>query len=171
VNRFESAHPITVRAGEGSSLNFKLLRVVPSAPRAVSVAALRKHLTDLRLEGRNRDQAVASVQKRQERHFATTTAKSDRAPAGAASKEKNYARHPAGVDDDFIRRTMARKVAGDERAGDAVLHPHGHGGKPVKGHPEVQRVEEDSFERKATLEEAAEKQRLIDELSKIKDEE
>jgi hypothetical protein len=169
MNRFETSRPVTVRAGEGSSLNFKLLRVVPSAPRAVAVAALRKHLSDLKLEGRTRDAAVAAIQRRQERKFASHTAtKAERAPAS----EQTYARHPAGVDDEFIRRTMARKVAGDERAGDAVLHPSRTpaGTKPIKGKAEVTAVD-DPLESKAATEESAEKKRLIEELSRIKPEE
>jgi hypothetical protein len=177
-NRFETAAPVNVRAGEGSSLNFKLLRVVPTAPRAVAIAALRKHLADLKLEGRARDLAVAAVQRRAERHLAAATAKPDRGPASAVDKEKaeklkkSYARHPAGADDEFIRRTMARKVAGDERAGEAVLHPKSrYKGKLIKGHPQVTPTDEDEVEKKTTLDEAVEKQHLIEELSKIKEEE
>jgi hypothetical protein len=177
-NRFETHIPVEVKTGEGSDLNFKLLRVVPSAPRAVAVANVRKILLDLKLEGRSRDLAIAAVQRRMDRHLASATPKSERSPASddkaREAKEqavKSYARHPASVDDEFIRRTMARKVAGDERGGEAVLHPKSrYAGKRIKGAPKVETQDDDDGQ-KASQEEAQEKQRLIEELSRIKDEE
>ena len=46
-NRFEPSRKMTVKQGEASSLNFTLLRVVPSAPRAIAQASLRPHLVAL----------------------------------------------------------------------------------------------------------------------------
>lgn len=48
-NRFEPDPKVKVSAGEMTELNFKWVRVIPSAPTLVSVASLRPHLTELQL--------------------------------------------------------------------------------------------------------------------------
>jgi hypothetical protein len=179
TNRFATHKPVVVSSGEGSSLNFKLLRVVPSAPRAVAIAAVRKHLASLKLEGKGRDEAVASVQKRLDRKFASrhrVVKDGEEVPRRApASAGGSYVRHKAkDANEDFIRRTMARKVAGDEGSGE-LLAPRREPAGKLKGRAVVVDPGMDSSpsqeDERVALEEAAEKQRLIEELSKIKEEE
>ncbi|MGK5083326.1 hypothetical protein WDW37_08460 [Bdellovibrionota bacterium FG-1] len=69
-NRFETSREVVVHAGESTSLNLKLQRVVPSIPHALGVAALRPKLAELRVPTYERETAKQNVTDRQERTFA-----------------------------------------------------------------------------------------------------
>ncbi len=74
-NRFETSRRVTVKPGEASALNFKLLRVVPSIPRAVAYASLKPKFDDLRVPERERSHAVRTARERQDRVFASALVK------------------------------------------------------------------------------------------------
>lgn len=69
-NRFENSRKILAKAGESSSLNFKMLRVVPSAPRAISETAMKVKMDELAFDDRERVYALKVVRLRQERKLA-----------------------------------------------------------------------------------------------------
>lgn len=69
-NRFENSRRITAKAGEASTLNFKYLRVVPSAPRALSEAAMKVKMDEFSFDDRERVYAIKVVRLRQERKLA-----------------------------------------------------------------------------------------------------
>jgi hypothetical protein len=69
-NRFENSRKILAKAGESSTLNFKMLRVVPSAPRAISETAMKVKMDELAFDDRERVYALKVVRLRQERKLA-----------------------------------------------------------------------------------------------------
>jgi hypothetical protein len=99
-NRFEWSRRIRVSAGEASALNFRLLRVVPTAPRALAAATLAPRLVGLHVEEKESDTAVVAAKERQERVLASELV--DAGPdgvsddAGPPTREHNGAKAPKG---------------------------------------------------------------------------
>src|SRR5690606_17389117 len=60
-NRFADSRRITVKEGEATSLNFRVKRVVPETPAAVSVSAIKALLADFPLDEREVRDAVVVV--------------------------------------------------------------------------------------------------------------
>ncbi|MEK6580302.1 MAG: FecR domain-containing protein [Bdellovibrionota bacterium] len=166
-NRYEASRPIQVRSGEASSMNIQLLRVIPSIPRAVSIASLRAKLSSLSIGERQTAAAVHAVQNRQERKFASNMEHNEsRRPASVS----NYERHSKKEKDDseLYSRWVKKMVAG-EKVGEAILFPDQFYGRPqkVKIH-----VEDTGLRVPASRvqhpEQEAERKRLLEELSSIR---
>jgi hypothetical protein len=94
-NRFQVSRKVEAKAGEATSLNFKQLRVVPSTPRAVALAALRPKFDDLRVPERDRKTALRTAQARQERLFASELVKDDPVQDGAKADRKPSSASPS----------------------------------------------------------------------------
>ena len=69
-NRYQTGTEMKVKEGEASSLNFKLLRVMPSIPKAVLLSSLREKLKSFPIDDQVHSDAIAAAYKRQERKFA-----------------------------------------------------------------------------------------------------
>ncbi len=69
-NRYQSGTAVKVGPGETSSLDFKILRITPSAPSAVSLASVKKRLAPFHLSDREVEMALNEVRARQDRKFA-----------------------------------------------------------------------------------------------------
>jgi hypothetical protein len=69
-NRFEGTRNVRVFPGEASELMVKVMRVIPGMPTAVSLAALRPKLIDLRVAEKIQTQVLRVAAQRQERKFA-----------------------------------------------------------------------------------------------------
>ncbi|MGZ3709851.1 MAG: hypothetical protein ACXVBC_13100, partial [Bdellovibrionota bacterium] len=136
-NRFEPEHVVTVHPGEGSSLNFRLLRVVPSMPVAVSAAALRPKFNDLNLDQDTRKIATREILKRQGRKFAATLYEdSDDDHPGrkiASVKPKldasRYLRHQVSTEDSVLHAHWVKKMVGGEKIGERILYPDKYYGR------------------------------------------
>jgi hypothetical protein len=167
-NRFQPARRITVRAGEATSLNFKVLRVVPSTPRIVALSSLRQKLADLHLTERELVQAMESARERAERRLVVAAPSAARpleegghaviaprrAPAG------DYRRHLPAPDDAKARGRWLSHLTGGAGA-EPLLHPGRARAKPRIVDPLADE------HRRRERDEAAEKRRLMEALSRI----
>lgn len=176
-NRFEPSRKMTVKQGEASSLNFKLLRVVPSAPRAIAQASLKPHLVALRIPPRERAKALANAYTRAERRIAATfpaTTKNnqqERAPA-SESAAGSYERNPPDPNDAKLKQHMIDRIVGGEHGDESILFPERYTGKRAQGKIQVEDMDsklEAPNRPPSPKEEEAEKRRLIDALSKVND--
>jgi hypothetical protein len=190
-NRFEPSRKAQIAAGEASSLNFKLMRVVPSVPRAVAVSSLRPKFEGLRVPARERELALRRARERNERLFAAKLvpdevspewpnghpgrlgrhfrgpASAGPAPAPAKVDPKVYSAHgdePQGQDAELHERFVNRVVAGAPGA-DHLLHPRK---RAPRAHPPAQGrvIVKDQG---TPSPEDSEKRRLIEELSRIRE--
>lgn len=190
-NRFEPSRRIKVSAGEASELNFKQLRVVPTVPRALAMAALRGKLSELQLDEKSGKLAVRNAASRQERRFAAEiTAPEDESPArpdevdaggrGLASvPAQAEARKPRSpviktpaqeAEEERLRAHFVKKLSAGENVGQKILFPSGANGRSRQA--TVQIVDPAAeIERKSGRNEEKEKRRLIEELSRIRPEE
>lgn len=207
-NRFEPSRKVTAKAGEATSLNFKQLRVVPSMPRAVALAALRPKFDELHVPARDRTSAVHSAQARQERIFATSLVDGEKdsekhAAAQNAKDEKDshgdpsespgnevrerlkksrqaqanpesYSKHVDPAKVQAVRKKwVSRLVAGESGAENIVTPVVAGGRKPASAGTAEQGAgapgRSRGKARKLTPEDE-EKLRLIDELSRLRDE-
>lgn len=179
-NRFAESERMLVKAGEASSLNVGLNRVVPSIPAAVAVAQLRPKMMALHLSESEQSEAVAATTARRERKFASLPS-GERAPAGETTAQRRarkiigarskdltqYNRHHHQPVDRKLRAHLTRKLAGGESVGNEILYPDRYYGRTQK----VQILVEDpgaslDAQRRKTTD--VEKQRLIRELSQIR---
>lgn len=166
-NRYESSKHIRLRAGEASSMNMQLLRVLPSIPRAVSIASLRAKLSDLHIDERASAEAVRAVRDRQERKFASKMDHDDtRKPASVS----NYERHAKREKEDArLHSHWVKKMVAGEKVGETILFPDQFYGRPQKV-----KVEVDDFGARGPASQArhaaeeSERKRLLEELSSIR---
>jgi hypothetical protein len=167
-NIFENTRKVTAKAGEATSLDLSLQRVVPTPPKAVAVASLKPKLLDLHIENGEQARAVEASIRRADRTLAAklydvekneAIAKPGRKPAGS------YVRHASDKEDAELKSLWTKKmVAGDEE-GERILFPERFYGRPQKvkvqvidPHPHLTRSDD------------SEKKRLIEELSRIREE-
>lgn len=189
-NRFQPEARVAIAPGEASSMNFKQLRTVPAAPKAMALASLRAKLGEFQLPQRYRDVALGKAKERRERTFASEIAVKEaqepqevayadeadaqpvRAPASGSADLKvkdSPARgiYAARTDIDPVKRQLVRKLAGGEGVGEEILFPNHVRGKPRKFEVDVEDPGP-GFDRAARAQEEKEKRRLIEELSQIK---
>jgi hypothetical protein len=201
-NRFQTSRKVDAQAGEATSLNFKQLRVVPSTPRAVALAALRPKFDDLRVPERDRQMALRTARSRQDRIFATELVKEEkkdqgehtaRVPASehdpgqevrarleAAKKQihfpppaQNYSSRPSDEQVKRIRKNWVGRLVAGESGADNIVSPHAGGSRHSTQESRQAGVEGNAFiKRKARslTAEDEEKLRLIEELSRIREE-
>lgn len=178
-NRFEASQRITVRAGEFSALNFKLMRVQPSPPMAVSVATLRPRLTDLHLEAPIQEAAYRAAVRRQGRKFASKLVEGDpdqseieekRIAAKGGRVPASYHRHKSsGPDEDNrLKDHLVQRLVGEEKVGEQILYPDRYYGQAQKVAITVEDPAKE-FNAKLAQKEREEKQRIIEELTRIRE--
>lgn len=164
-NRFEPSRIVRAKAGESTTLNFKLLRVVPSAPQAVAAAPLKAKLFEMHVSQSDQTDAVRVVLNRQNRKFASKM-EADRSPA-SEGRVNSYMRHPPDPEDTYLKNHLMQKMVGGENLGERILYPDRYYGNSKK----IQVQVEDPgspFDQKLLKEEETEKKRLIHELLKIR---
>jgi hypothetical protein len=164
-NRFEPSRIVQAKAGESTQLNFKLLRVIPSAPQAVAAAPLKSKLFEMHVPQSDQTDAVRAVLNRQNRKFAATLDTS-RSPASDGQTD-SYLRHAPEPVDAYLKNHLMRKMVGGEQMGERILYPDRYYGNSQKIRVQV----EDPgtpFDQKLLKQEEVEKKRLMDELLKIR---
>lgn len=178
-NRYSPDSSVTTNAGEMSTLNLKLLRVVPTAAAAVNLASLHAVMSGMPIEPKERELALAAAQKRIERKFASkleVSAKGDRkiastSPGKIKVSDHRYERHiPAIEGEADARSEWLNRLTGGESSGKAMLHPRGLAsvGHKKKKNIKVEVHDPDlEMDRKKFKEEENEKIQLMNELKKI----
>ncbi|MBY0471717.1 hypothetical protein K2X30_11175 [bacterium] len=174
-NRFEPSRKIAVRAGEASTLGFRTGRVLPTAPRAISIASMRDKLHELGLEEKDYQIAIRSVRERQERKSVALNEASPKKGRSIASlrKSKNasYERHPSRglAADNAVRNAMIKRVVGGEPEGSKILFPDITTRTPSSVGIQVRSIESRAgYQATATEKhEELEKKKLIEELSNM----
>ncbi len=165
-NRFEPSRSVKVQAGESTTLNFKLLRVIPSLPQAISAASLRPRLDAFHLLESDAFNALRAVLKRQNRSFASDLSGSTR-KSTTDENRNTYLRHIPESSDVALHDHWVKKMVGGETIEEGILFPNETYGKHQKAHLEVVDPGE-KFNKKLKIQEEIEKKRLINELSQIR---
>ncbi len=146
-NRFEASRKMEAAPGEATSLNFKFLRVVPTAPKNVSVASLKILLNGLSLTPKEFNGAMDAAVVRAKRTFATQLAEKKSKPsaeeadrvlasepgvtAQAEQKaafakrqdQKRYERYAMKADDKEANDRWLLRVVGGDPEGKDFLFP------------------------------------------------
>jgi hypothetical protein len=165
-NRFQKNARVSVRAGEATSLSLDLQRVVPASPRAVAIASLRERLTALKVSDRDRSAAIRVTQVRHERKIASALEEMD-APAEHSAVKSKSGSKPAARGKKPQRKTASATayVRSQAHPEDASLQDHMR--ERMTGGVDAAELRARAKEQK---DEQKEKRRLIEELSKIKEE-
>ena len=178
-NRFEISKRISVQPGEASTLNFKLLRVVPSAPSAVALSSLKPRLQDLHLGEKAQMVAMVAAQARANRKLASdlngskhvsVAQKKEMQDTYALTKARaKYLPHPVDEEASRLKAHFVNRMVAGELAGEKMLYPDKFYGKAQS--VSVQVIDPaDKFLKKKQKNDDAEKKKLIEELAKIRDE-
>jgi hypothetical protein len=196
-NRFETEKKVEVKAGESTSLNFKLLRVIPSFPKAISIASLKSKLAQFRIGEKDQTKIYETAQARAERRMAADLSNEDKqeAPAEHADEKPgyqektmsdrriasastrhgpkrnySYSRTPVNSEEAAaLKARWVKKMTAGEDVGEKILYPDKFYGKPQKVKLLISDPAEKINARKHQTDDA-EKRRLIEELSQIRDE-
>lgn len=91
-NRFQAQSFVDVKPGETSSIDFKVVRVTPAQPSAVSLASVKKRLSDLDLDEQELELSLSDVRHRQDRRFASVLRESPL--LGDEAKQQQQANSP-----------------------------------------------------------------------------
>lgn len=182
-NRFDSTKKaeVTVKSGYASTLDFKLLRVVPSVPKIAATSSLKAKLKELHVPARESERALAIARNRQKELFVSfekTQNENVKAPKHEHSEHarKGHDRKIASVrtandpekNQEIAKDYLLRKTLGGNAEGMKILGATPVQRKPAqKAHVEVEDPEA-RLKAKQKSAEDAEKRRLIEELSKIR---
>ncbi|MBI2712506.1 MAG: FecR domain-containing protein [Bdellovibrio sp.] len=162
-NRFENEQRITVHSGQITELNFKLMRVVPSLPKPVSVPSLHPMLVELRVPEREQALAEASADRAKLRQLAGVAIEGDHEKRSPES----YLRHKSNTDDLMVRKMWIRKLAGGSDQGEKILYPDHDTRSEKTMNIEVQDVEA-RFKKRSEKAIEEEKRRIMQELTRIR---
>ena len=158
-NRFQNSRAIVAKEGEATSLNFKSMRVVPSTPRAVSLASAKEKFSELHLDDDWRMHYLKALKKRQDRKFASSLGSSH--PQRKTASHGSYERHRSYSNSGKVQKEMNRKIAGGNVDAEKLMYPEKTFHKPQ--HVEI---EIENFHKT----EDVEKKKLIEDLSQIRGE-
>jgi hypothetical protein len=190
ANRFDAAATVLVKAGEQSTLDFKLLRVVPSVPKVIAIASVKDKLQELDVPAHADQKAYAVIRAREKQVFAEQEKASQptdqypdeqvggKTPNRKSRKLASVPSSGAGDSDNSSPTAdywQAKSVGGDVD-GLKILKESKHaaaGRHPAKvsvtdESGAAAQAENDKLDQKHKKADAAEKQRLIEELSEIK---
>jgi hypothetical protein len=183
-NVFENSKKITVKAGEASSLNLLLQRVVPTAGKAIAVAELKPKLVDLHLDQTDFASAIERAVSRGERRMASHLVNPEngaplakpsvnRSPASLrVGKAPTYERHQLDKQNSVLMDQWTRKLVGGQAEGQRILFPDRFYGKPQN--VQIQVIDPDAGRapasgRALSKADETEKKKLIEELTKIRE--
>jgi hypothetical protein len=177
-NRFVPSKRTALKPGQATMLDFTLLRVVPTVPRAVPAVALQEHLTELRVAARDQEKAIAeAIARRQETFVPAKKQVASTHQDGDADVNRDLAseRKPASVkgpdpEAEMLKHHLVNRLVAGEPDGEHILNPNSYAGPTQKAKLKVINVEDPAapMNKKEHLEEEAEKQRLIRELTTLK---
>lgn len=158
ANRYHDGPAIRVNPGEGSVLDFRNSRVVPSTPNPLDLAFLKKMVLDLSLEGRQAEDVLLAAAERSDRRLASeiTVARKKSARRSIASSYSRF--QPLPGDAKASTLWMRHLVAG-ERDVREFLAPQEYRGPAGRAVVVVEDVDRGN--------ETLEKKKLIEELKKI----
>lgn len=172
-NRFSSSRPITLSPGHFSSMNFKRLRVVPSAAAPMAIAGLKQAMANLQLSSADQAQALSAASSSSVRRGLASVAQKP----GKQLKVKTpvriterYSRHLPGPAkrDEQLREYLVRKTAAGSAAGEEILFPAQSPGRNPSSLIQVEPLT--GRGEKPSKAQEAEKRKLIDELTRIRGE-
>jgi hypothetical protein len=135
-NRFEETRKVTVKAGQFSTLDFKLLRVIPAVAKPISVASLRHKLSDLHLPFDAKSRAIAFAKQSREETFSPAPVQipevTQNVRANPKASDPKHSQYTAMVEDPAdenqsvtpTERVLSHLV-GDEQAGKPLLTAQG----------------------------------------------
>lgn len=176
-NRFEPGRSVLVKEGEASTLNFKLLRVVPSDPRAVAGATLKAKLENFPIDDNLMSQAVAAAYHRSERRFASliNSPSKNRNPASIAASDQMDSddEKPAGpthkqvAEASALKKHLIERVTGGTPEGAKLLARSPAALSSKKHSKTAESAEEQAaeLEHNQLKEKEMEKHKLLEELS------
>jgi hypothetical protein len=186
-NRYETSKSATavVKSGYTSTLDFKLMRIVPSTPRIVAGASLKAKLKELHVPERESERALAIARNRQKELFASFEKAIDHSKASSPVASKGSNRKIASLqfadhketrketndpekNERMNRDYLKRKTVGGQEAGMALLGHRLTQRKPAKKVSVQVEDPEAQLLMKQKQSEDQEKKRLIEELSKIR---
>ncbi len=164
-SRFEPGTAVTVHAGYVSSLNQKAMRLVPTAPVILPIAQLKVKLQELVLASKVQRDSIQLARLGQERRIQDT--RQSRKPAGLVFEPGNYVRHKNRPEDAGLKRKLEERIVGGVQAGRPLLHPS----RSAAGVRSARMSVDDplaGLERRRKADDDREKARLINALSKIR---
>lgn len=173
-NRLEPSGKIEVHAGETSFLNMKFVRVLPLTPEAISVAALKPRLFELKVPDPVQTVAIQAALQRKDRNFAAVPKNSSQSGGRSLASKPGaitYLRNSSSPETPRLREHLFKKMVGGAEVTRDILHPDAFYGKSQKLNVEVEDADsQESAEHPKTFsaEELKEKLRLIEELSRIR---
>ncbi len=166
-NRFETKRKVTVHAGEMTSLDFNLHRVIPTQPQAIAVSQLKAKLYGFKFTNQDQAEILKLAHKRQIRTFAsdlsTPQTPAKREIASSSTSPLQYHRPEPDVE---IFEHLVNKMVGGETTGEKILFPQALSKKSEKFYLEIE--DSDKIQRSTQKEEIEEKNRIIQELSQIR---
>lgn len=185
-NRFETQRVIALKPGEMTTLNFKVLRVIPSTARAVSMNDLKTQLNEVHLEDHEISKSVQIAQARNERKFAAqliddfdpadevfyhSRAKRSRSPAHVKINPEDYARYIAQDGDEELKAHLKAKLTAGDPEGEKLLgavDSEALNKRKITRKPAA--VDPDAEEKQKEKQKQKNKTELLKEISKLKPE-
>ncbi|MEK6706707.1 MAG: hypothetical protein AABZ06_13060 [Bdellovibrionota bacterium] len=168
-NRFEPSKKMTVAEGQASNLNFKLLRVVPSPARAVSLASLKPKLHELGLDEHERSNALDVAKEQQDRKLAALPVLEKKSPPDDSTRV-SYERHRSTEVDEKLNTHLTRKLTGEVSAGEEMLSPGLTSHKRGRSKASKVEIEEVSGAGSISSADGSEKKKILNELRNLKEE-
>lgn len=192
ANRYEDSKnaQVVVKGGESSQLDLQLLRVAPAVPRIVATASLKAKLAELHVPLRQSDRALVLVRNRKHEALAMYEPKKKPAPSAEDEAKDSNVTPEENLHERYVegsrapaRRSLAStnssdgepvpnrqdillKAVGGSDEGLKILHPNK---KKAKARPTVEVEDpEAKLNQQKQAADSSEKQRLIDELSKVR---
>lgn len=164
-NRFEGGRSIQPKAGEATTLNFKVLRLLPSMPKAVSLASLKAKMNDLRIDEQGQNSALFAAMERNERTFAAKLGATKRGLASQGSVEsKNPVHKISEEEEERLKNHWVKRIVAGQESGVDMLYP---GKKRIKKRKPYKSPPHEAVSQRVHKDEDAERARLMNELSKI----
>jgi hypothetical protein len=121
-NRFEPEKRVNIKAGEATSLNFKTLRVVPTYPKAVSIASLKGKLGQFRVNEKDMSKIYETAEARAERRLAADLSSIQEGTDEADGKSVEHADEKVGKDGEQIENH--KPVISDRRIASEQASEH-----------------------------------------------
>lgn len=177
-NRFLAMARTVVKAGESTRLSLSAMRVTPSTPLAVKIAAIKEVLNGFPIDGQELALAASVVKSRLERAFPTQLESEPARAVAAVSRKpastdsKTYVRHKNLPGDAKAHARWVSKLVGGAPGAERILFPNEKPQatrKPAQVSVEVLKDPGIEFDRKEQERINKERDRLMRELAKLRD--
>lgn len=164
-SRFEPETAVSVRPGHVSSLSQKAMRLLPTAPAILPIAQLQVKIKELALPYKLQRESVRLAKQGQERRIQDT--RQARKPAGLVFEPGSYVRHKPRPEDPKLKKKLEERIVGGAENRQALLRPS----RSAAGVRSAKMTVVDpvsGLERQRKAEEDQEKARLMEALSRIR---